>query len=311
GIRCLLLSAHVTPGGHAAARAARDCGVPVISWQHGGAGYCYHPMMPYLEFLHSDVHLVFGDGAAAGYRATAGRLGLERSPRFIPVGSSTLDQVRKTPGGWRVPAPAPVVYITTSFLERKFYFISQGFDPVSWDEHLWSVQQGVIRLAQAHANRPFIVKLHPSHTSQEPIRSLMADNGVDNARIVVREQSIPDLARGSAAVLLDHVTTGILEAALFPVPIFVYTGLGGIEEPALTLLRRRAHCFGTLGEFLAGVEQFLAGKPGGANGNPADDRFLEAYGTFLDDGGSAGRAARVVRETLAGRTNPAVTSRRG
>ncbi len=306
GIRCLLLSAHDSPGGHAVVQAARDSRIPVISWQHGGAGFCYHPMMPYLEFLHSDIHLVFGEGVAAEYRRTVEQLGLKASPAFIPTGSSSLDRVRSTRTLKKMqPDLSPIVYITTSFLRKKFYFISQGFDPVTWDEHLWSVQKGVVELAQAHRDRTFIIKLHPSHTDREPLQSLISDRGVGNIRIVVQEYSIPDLVRKSAAVLLDHVSTGILQAALFPLPLFVYTGLGGVENPAWQVLSRRAYLFNTIDEFAQGVERFLGRPSGDPDYSLRDDEFIRSYGIHADDGRGAERAAEVVRETM--RTWPTPT----
>ena len=59
-IRCLLHSTRERAIGHAIVQAAHDERIPVVSWQHGGAGYCYHPMMPFIEFINSDWHFVFG-----------------------------------------------------------------------------------------------------------------------------------------------------------------------------------------------------------------------------------------------------------
>ena len=61
-IRVILLSIHTAANTYAVVQAAHDSGIPVVSWQHGGGGYYYHPIMPYADFAGTDYHLVYGTG---------------------------------------------------------------------------------------------------------------------------------------------------------------------------------------------------------------------------------------------------------
>jgi hypothetical protein len=82
-IHCLLYSTCSHYIGQTIIQAAHDAGIPVVSWQHGGAGYCYHPKMPFMEFINSDWHFVFGEGVAGSYRSTSEILGLKKKIRFL------------------------------------------------------------------------------------------------------------------------------------------------------------------------------------------------------------------------------------
>ncbi|MDD1664376.1 MAG: hypothetical protein LUQ32_03395, partial [Methanomicrobiales archaeon] len=165
GVRALLISTREGAAGHAAVQAARDAGIPVISWQHGGAGYSFHPMMPYIECVNADLHLVYGSLVEVKYRQDIAWLGWKDRPSIRAVGSSSLDRMRA-----RVPRDkgrgddGPVLYVTTAYLQNIF-IISQPFDPIGWDERLWEVQKRVIDLAGRFPDREFIVKLHPTHRS--------------------------------------------------------------------------------------------------------------------------------------------------
>ena len=89
-IKCLLVSTQASPRDQGVIHAAHDEGIPVVSWQHGGAGYCFHPMMPYAEFINSDIHFVFGEGIKTSYLETACRMALPSIPHIECVGSRYL-----------------------------------------------------------------------------------------------------------------------------------------------------------------------------------------------------------------------------
>ena len=296
GIRALLISVRNRPAGHAAVQAARDAGIPVISWQHGGAGYSFHPMMPYIECVNTDLHLVFGPPVAESYRTDVEWLGWQQKPGFIPVGSSSLDLMKaKLSKSKAEPEGDPVLYITTHY-QHNFFIISQHEDPVGYDEHLWEVQKRVIDLAGRFPGRKFIVKLHPTHISGEPLVSYTRDSGIRNIRFISHEASTEDLLRNSSAVIFDLISTGILQALLTKRPIFAYTGLSQFDETARNLLKKRAVVSSVLDEFIGSVAKYLDGDTGNTESLSNSLDFIKAYGLHEADGMSAKRAVALLGE---------------
>ncbi|MGE5832581.1 MAG: hypothetical protein ACM3X8_06645, partial [Methanomicrobiales archaeon] len=281
GIRALLVSILSRPGDHAAVQAARDSGIPVISWQHGGSGYTFHPMMPNLECAHSDLHLVFGTPVAEKYREAMEWLGWEHRPPVVPVGSSTLDRIREMLPGGGPHGKGPVLYVTTAYLQNNFY-ISQPQQVIGWDEHLWQVQRGVIDLAGRFPGLEFIIKLHPSQSSREPLGSYIRDSGISNIRCISNEARLDDLLRRCSVLLFDLVSTGILQAMLTKKPVFLYSGLFRLDGEALELLRRRAMVSEDPDDFIGRFSGYLDGDLEARELADSLD-FLGAYGLHTCD----------------------------
>ena len=301
GIRALLTSARDRAAGHAAVQAARDEGIPVISWQHGGSGYAFHPMMPCIECINTDLHLAFGTNAEEKYREAMEWLGWKDRPPVVAVGSSSLDWMRARLSGTRQRGnDGPVLYVTTLYLHNIFQ-ISQPFHPIGRDERLWEFQRKVIDLAGQFPEREFIIKLHPTHRSREPIGSYILDSGRTNVRCITHESSLEDLLPRSSLILFDLVSTGILQAMLTAKPIFLYSGLYGLDQSALALLQKRVIVSHDPGDFIGNVTGYLEGRA--RTGPPPEysQEFIRAYGLYEADGMSARRAvsllARMVHDS--------------
>ena len=303
-VGAVLLSTRVSAIGHALVQAAHDCDIPVISWQHGGAGYCYHPLMPFIESADSDIHLTFGDSVAASYLETYSRMNFPRVPQIVAVGSSSLDQLR-----YMKPHHLPkqserktILYVTTSYLHNQ-YAISSVHDPTAYDEKLWSVQKTVLNLARAHPEHDFIVKLHPSHASQEPLKRYIGYHRISNVRFVVQIPSLPDLLQEADVLFFDLISTGILSALQTELPIFVYTGLSTVDTDTLCLLKRRVSTSNSIEEYSSALDQYLSGNLGVSTANVQDDSFITEFGTARGDGRSAERAVEVVRKAVDARSS--------
>ena len=301
GIRALLISVRERAAGHAAVQAARDAGIPVVSWQHGGAGYTFHPIMPYIECVNADLHLVFGTPVEERYRRDIAWLGWRARPSIKAVGSSSLDRmtarVSRDKGRWD---DGPVLYVTTAYLQNIF-IISQPSDAIGWDEHLWEVQKRVIDLAGRFPDREFIVKLHPSPMSREPLGSYILDSGNSNIRCITNEAKLEDLIPRSSIILFDLVSTGILQALLTEKPVFLYSALSQLDETASTLLKKRAVVSASLDEFIASVADYINRNPGlRASSPPGSMDFIRAYGVHEADGMSAQRAVSLLLGVVKG-----------
>ena len=298
-IRCLLHSTRERAIGHAIVQAAHDAGIPVVSWQHGGAGYCYHPMMPYIEFINSDWHFVFGEGVAQNYRSTSKKAELEKIPVFVSVGSSSLDTFHgNEKKSIKNRAKKTLVYISTSYL-RNVYTISQPFDPVDWDEHLWLIQKQMIDLAERNPEKEFIIKLHPVHKNKDPLLSYVTDHGIKNVKIISSEMTIRELTDIADIMIFDLISTGILQILTSDLPIFVYTGLHSIDSDPLSELKKRAFVYSNIQEFKENIQNFLNGKQVSINTvNSLNTDFLKKYGTDIKIHNSAGTAIIKLREII-------------
>lgn len=298
-VGAVLLSTRMSAIGHALVQAAHDCEIPVVSWQHGGAGYSYHPMMPYIESINSDIHLVFGESVAAAYRETDKQLNLPRPPQIIAVGSSSLDRLIGADTS-RLPEQAKqktILYATTSYLNNQ-YNISIVDDPSTHDESLWSVQKAVLNLARAHPEHSFIVKLHPSHASQEPLKRYVEHHMIRNVRFVVKTPLLTDLLQEADVLLFDLISTGILQALQTDLPIFMYAGQRIVDDDALHLLQRRVFISDNVKEYSDTIDRYLSGNIDESTMNVHDDTFSTEFGTFRGDGRSAERAVEVIRKAI-------------
>ncbi len=298
-VGAVLLSVRESAIGHALVQAAHDCNIPVISWQHGGAGYCYHPLMPFIESIGSDIHLTFGDSVTANYLETYKRMNFPRPPQIVAVGSSSLDQLRYVKN-LHLPKQSErkaILYVTTSYLHNQ-YAISSVHDPTAYDEILWSVQKAVLNLARAHPEHDFIVKLHPSHASQEPLKRYTEHHRISNVRFVVQTPALPDLLQEADVLLFDLMSTGILQALQTDLPIFLYMGLSTVDTDTLRLLQRRVSTSDNVEEYASTLRRYLSGDTDGSTANVRDTAFITEFGTLRGDGLSAERAAEVIRKAV-------------
>ena len=298
-IRCLLHSVRERAIGHAIVQAAHDAGIPIVSWQHGGAGYCYHPIMPFIEFINSDWHFVFGEGVAKSYRSTSYSIGLEEIPIFVPVGSSSLDMFHKNEKKSAIKqANKPLVYISTSYL-RNIYIMSQPYDPVDWDEHLWDIQKQIINLAKKNPDKEFIIKLHPIHKNKEPLLSYVTDHGIKNVRLITSEMTVRELTDIADVVIFDHISTAILQILTSDLPVFVYTGLHEIDEKTGLQLKKRAYVNDNTGHFIADIDEYIKTKTITHSSMDFLDRnFIRDYGTDIHTCSGAERGVTKLKEII-------------
>jgi len=298
-IRCLLISVRERAIGHAIVQAAHDEGIPVVSWQHGGAGYCYNPMMPFIEFINSDWHFVFGDNVAASYRSTSEKIGLKREPVFVPMGSSSLDYFRKSEKKLLISrTDKPIVYITTHYL-KNIYFISQPYYPAEWDEHLWDIQKQLLDLAKKTPEKQFIIKLHPAHKDKEPLSKYVTDHGITNVEIITSEKTIRELADGAEAMVFDLISTGVLQDLTSDLPVFVYSGLHEIDEEMVLQLKKRAYVYENSQELISALDEYIrTRKVIDYTIDTANSDFIIGYGTDITNNGSTDKVIKKINKIL-------------
>lgn len=298
-IRGLLHSVRSRPMGHAIVQAARDEHIPVVSWQHGGAGYCYNPIMPFIEFINSDWHFVFGRGVEENYRLTVERLGLEKNPCFIAVGSSSLDAFRRnTERLRRKNKGETIVYITSAYLQN-LYTIPHPFDPSDFDEHLWQIQREILNLAGKNPGKNFIMKFHPSQKNLSPVNDYIGDKGIKNVKIITSEMTVQELTGIADIVIMDLISTAILQVLTTDVPVFVYSELLENDPGIIRALKKRVYVSDKMEDFVMHIGEYLQNRR--VSGYPVDftnDDFLRDYGADIHANNSAEKAVKKLAEIM-------------
>lgn len=303
--RCLLLSTQAFHGDRAVIRAAADLGMKVISWQHGGSGFCYHPMIVQAEFLDSDIHLVFGEGVKKSHDATCRQAGYHKVPELIVVGSNWFDEEQRKiqQSCTRNHRSCPVLFIT-SFFNFNLYYNSAPLDSSIICDNLWQVQRQFLDLAGNNRRVNFIFKLHPADFKGEPSREYAADHKLENLKFVVQEYTVADLVSSASIIVIDLVSTSFLQALLSDKPVFIYTGMYRMDERPLALLKKRAFVYDKFEDLCSDIEAFfleglqpLLEKHGT---DLANTEFIREFATFRHDGKSASRAADILSTVLDG-----------
>ena len=298
-IRCLILSTCEHATGHAIVQAAHDAKIPVVSWQHGGAGYSDFPLVPYIEFFSSDWHFVFGKKVAENYQKMAQSAGIKKIPSFFIAGSSSLDSIAKRRGRFlKRSGKTTIVFVTTAYYKNNF-INSLPFDPIDLNEHLWTIQKRVMDLIKKYPEIDFIIKLHPSHADKEPIKTYASDQKIRNLTILSSERSLPELMENAGIVIFDHITTGILQVFRSTIPVIVYTGLYPIDPDLAALLRKRSYAYDTINDFMDSIEQYIRIQDiPDVSVDSGNNDFIKMYGTDMRTLNSAHRAAEKLNEII-------------
>lgn len=296
--KAVLLSVHTHSKSYAVMQAASDAGAYVISWQHGGAGYSYQPLIPYIEFFKSDYHFVYGEGVKSSYLESIKNSGFKRSvPEIVPIGSSSFDKMRVDgiPISGESKEVKSVLYVTTNYYRNGYYISNPEMYPIDYDIQIWYVQKAVLDLANRNPGCVFTIKLHPTHTNCQPLKDYADRNHITNVKFVISEKTLVELVRSADITLFDLVSTGILQAMTSDKPIFVYGGAFKIGDDALKSLVKRVYYAESIDSFISSAERCITGlkfpeSTFERNVNVRNHEFLNEYGNKSDDGKSVDRA---------------------
>jgi hypothetical protein len=265
---------------HFAARIAQNNEIPVISWQHGAAGFFRYPLLAHTECTNTDLHLVWGEGVreemtSEGYGDTV--------CRHEAVGSYDLQSLPDFP-----PAKTlfPVLYVTTSyFLSHYYYGYEHRFD----DIRFWHTQKTILSAIGA-SGVAAILKLHPGEAHDRHISRYIVDHQLTSVSVVRGECSLQECLRQAGTVIIDFPSTTLLEALASGRVVFVLLTHFVLSEHAKALLKKRAYCSDDPATFARLIERYCNGEPLAQSPDVTNDEFLEHYGLYRHDRKVAERA---------------------
>jgi hypothetical protein len=286
----------------AVVNAATVTKTPRYVYQHGGSSGSDARLWPmYLQ--HSDTFLVYGQGTVEELEQSRPAF-LSAHAQVQPVGSTRLDMLRQQyqpEKARRLRAQLKaednrplVMYVPTCFGTYGRAISDLAAYP---DISYFELQQTILKLWQ---ETPGVRLLYKEFLlSNDPNNRVMRD--FVQAQIpdaLVSNQRLTDLMWVVDAIIVDHVITAINEILLTNKPLVVYMPQPNASSPqAKILLKKRAAVAETPAAFMTEVRALLQMGQYPELENP-DTEFLQAYGTHLNDGHSAERAAALILPKL-------------
>ena len=300
-VKAFLASTFANPTTRSAAQAARNSNVPVVTWQHGSYGYMDQPMIVYNDLMNSDVHFVFGEGVVNKYVKAARRFGT----RLVAVGSPSLESLSQMPPPDEakkivklVPGKKVVLYASTNFYQNNLYV---SFPPPFSDNDLWHTQRAILDVLAKHRDYTIVIKTHPSRMYREsPLRLYARGKKFENCQFVRDECDFTDLLPIADLFVIDFPSTTLLQALTTSKPIFVYTAHLHLDTQAQKLLERHAFCYRELKELVNALDEYLSTGQTEKHVNLNDRKFLKMCGISSREGGSATRAAKMLKNIMSG-----------
>jgi hypothetical protein len=161
-----------------------------------------------------------------------------------------------------------------------------------------------MNIAKEYPDREIIVKLHPRHTSKEPLKSYAKKHNINNVRIITTEKTVRELTEIADFIILDLISTSILQVLTSTLPVFVYTGLHDIDPETIAQLKKRAYVFEKPHDFITNIHYYLRDRniPDYSLDLNNDD-FLKEYGTDIQSRNSAEKAAKTVKAIIMEKTD--------
>ena len=276
--------------------ASQSAGIPTFSYQHGSSARINVDYWIVTELLHSDYFFVYGKGTKKLLCSRQKYLSKRTSGQPIAVGSARLDALR---GGkssrfvWSMKrrlirkSDSPIVlYAPTHYGEHGFSMSSLP------DVTYFELQQRVVELFASFPNVCFVYKEFPSKTLPNPIPQIISQQ-IPNG-IVISDIPFVDLMWVADFILLDEDSTALNEALLTEKPIVLYDRGSQYEwlvpHGSRELLRRRVLVANSVDDFVTLIRTVLESGEF-SNFVELDTEFRKYFGTHLDDGKSADRAA--------------------
>ena len=300
--QCVFLFAPVEIKDFALIQSSRCLKIPVIFYQHGGfEGYCEYTVYDMTDLRQCDYRFVYGQGVANyfNYRKS---LYTEKMAHIIPVGSAKIDALKnKKVNKEKIyehlgieKSKKIIFYIPTSY-QYHWYMSREAYLGCMYFEMLVEIS----KLFSEFPDVQFIYKPFPESPPDPAVE--IFQRHCPNCKIT-REYSVYEIASISDGIVVDLPSTALLEVLLTDKPIIVFSDKRFIclLAEAKEILSKRAIIEEEITGFFNSLRQFVSSDLKILKNY--DRTFLREYGTFLDDGKSAERALKKIKE-ITGKQN--------
>ena len=259
---------------------AKSLGKPVVFYQHGEMNlYPDSLWSEFSELLYLDYYLSFGEGVNSKYLPYTGNLRNFKGP--ISIGSASLDQlrdIRKLTGRY-------ILYASTKYLSNSTPFI----DVIGIDNKLYQAQKKILKYLEGLASEGRRYNIVWKLTNNPFTDEVLFDYSNSKIKIVRLEKNFVELIPDATLVVLDLASTTCLEVCATDKPLFVFMGSTKWFKEPKELLRKRAVVAESPEALVEEIDRYI--KTGHYPADVKNREFIRAYGTHLDDGRSAERAA--------------------
>ena len=263
---------------HIPARIAQTEKIPVISWQHGAAGFFYYPILWYNEIKDSDLHLVWGPGV----KNQIDREFPKKKCIILPTGSNNLQKKYKKNDRKK---KFKILYVTTNYFLTTLYI---GYSHKLQDNSFWITQKKIIDVLGS-CQQDIVFKLHPGTFQHRHFYEYIKERGFNKITIMKNERSFSSLLQNSEIIIIDYPSTTLLQAIASKKTVFVLLKHISMTDDAKKLLMKRAYCSENLEEFVDLINCYFKGIQLQQNPDRENIEFLEEYGISRRDGSVAKR----------------------
>src|SRR3972149_6157119 len=290
--------------------AAKATNVSSFCWQHGGASRNIWEIDTLQELFLTDYYFAYGLGTKRMFDSVSRTLlNYGKPAEVIPVGSGRLDTIRENTKNEKYTAlrkrimknaENPLVLYIPTVYEAAGWRLA---DLLSTGVTYFEFQQEIISLFNQYKDIEFIYKGFPGTLDSVPYNPIKDYvNMFENKNIYyIDDVPVTKLMWAADVLIIDHNQTAINELLLTRKPVLVFeqgSMSERVTEPiAIELLKKRASLACTQKEFLNMIDKFLQ-KGDFSELQYPNDEYLKEYGTHMNDGLSAYRAADYMLKLL-------------
>lgn len=265
------------------AQAARQVGVPVMTFQHGGnVGYVVLRGFFTSDLKVPDIFCTYGDGVSEtldkqtkdhGFSTKVVTIGWRWQGQQAMYRFGKRKQSRSQPVGLHAGTNKRILmYVSTGLLGNNRHGPHYWYDDTAYFIH----QTELVSLLMKQTEFEIIIKLHYKDKMYNPIKDYVKDHGLDKIRIM-QKQHLSTVLPKADLVLIDWPSTTLLEALAMNRRV-IYLDLGLLKWiPEARNLLKRNTCWIDKKEGWQDIVLQALKNPSCGQGVQLDNAFSKAY----------------------------------
>lgn len=264
-------------------QAAREVGVPVVSFQHGGnVGYVVLHCLFTSDLKVPDIVCTYGNGVSETLEKQTKDYGF--STKVVTIGCQWQELQAMFQFGKRKHSRSQPVGLHVGTNKRILLYVATGLlgngrhGPHYWyDDTAYFIHQiELVSLLMKQAEFEIIIKLHYKDKVHNPLKNYVRDHGLDKIRVAPKQRLSTTLPTADM-VLIDWPSTTLLEALAMNKRV-IYLDLGLLKwiPEACNLLKRNVYWIDKKEGWQDLVLRALK-NPSCGQGVQLDNSFSKAY----------------------------------